>query len=212
MVNVQRMCNMTFIVIILMQSMGPAPRWCSFLDSLTEELEESDVLAVYDDYKFVTAKELDEIGLSHLVGTNLVRAYMHGHFMDMRLYRKAKSVAQPFQFDDFKKRKIQERLQAQRANRGVKLNTLPKVNKELAIKWMNAQQQLQQQSTSKKGATSSLLQDDRFGAIFKNPDFEIDKDANEFRLLNPVLSKMDKKKTQKLETVFKAVDTEVRKI
>lgn len=192
--------------------MGPAPRWCSFLDSLTEELEESDVLAVYDDYKFVTAKELDEIGLSHLVGTNLVRAYMHGHFMDMRLYRKAKSVAQPFQFDDFKKRKIQERLQAQRANRGVKLNTLPKVNKELAIKWMNAQQQLQQQSTSKKGATSSLLQDDRFGAIFKNPDFEIDKDANEFRLLNPVLSKMDKKKTQKLETVFKAVDTEVRKI
>lgn len=27
-------------------------------------------------------------GLSHLVGTNLLRAYMHGYFMDVRLYHK----------------------------------------------------------------------------------------------------------------------------
>ena len=26
-----------------MQALGPAPRWCSFLDSLTEELEENPV-------------------------------------------------------------------------------------------------------------------------------------------------------------------------
>ncbi|KAJ8972496.1 hypothetical protein NQ317_012713, partial [Molorchus minor] len=31
-------------------SLGPAPRWASFLDSLTEELEESNVENVYDDY------------------------------------------------------------------------------------------------------------------------------------------------------------------
>ena len=28
------------------------------------------------------------VGLSHLVGTNLLRAYMHGYFMDVRLYHK----------------------------------------------------------------------------------------------------------------------------
>lgn len=33
-------------------SMGPAPRWCSFLDNLAEELEE-ETTGVYDDYKFV---------------------------------------------------------------------------------------------------------------------------------------------------------------
>lgn len=104
-----------------MQSLGPAPRWCSFLDNLTEELEESDILAVYDDYKFVTEKELNEIGLSHLVGTNLLKGYMHGYFMDMRLYRKAKALVQPFQFDDFKKKKIREKLQEERASR-LKLN------------------------------------------------------------------------------------------
>ena len=45
-----------------LQALGPAPRWCSFLDSLTEELEESDQSNVYDDYKFVTKKELDSLG------------------------------------------------------------------------------------------------------------------------------------------------------
>lgn len=32
-------------------SLGPAPKWCSFLEGLTEELEETDVPVVYDDYK-----------------------------------------------------------------------------------------------------------------------------------------------------------------
>ena len=46
------------------------------------------LLAVYDDYKFVTSKELESLGLSNLVGSNLLRAYMHGYFIDMRLYSK----------------------------------------------------------------------------------------------------------------------------
>lgn len=59
-------------------SLGPAPKWASFLDSLTEELEESNSQIVYDDYKFVTKSELEALGLDHLLGTNLLRAYMHG--------------------------------------------------------------------------------------------------------------------------------------
>lgn len=31
-----------------------------------------------------------KLGLSHLMGTNLLRAYMHGFFIDNRLYSKAK--------------------------------------------------------------------------------------------------------------------------
>lgn len=39
-------------------ALGPAPRWCSFLDVLTEELEEEQEASVYEDYKFVTAAEV----------------------------------------------------------------------------------------------------------------------------------------------------------
>jgi ribosome biogenesis protein ENP2 len=40
-------------------SLGPAPKWCPFLDNLTEEMEENPKENVYDDYKFVTRKELE---------------------------------------------------------------------------------------------------------------------------------------------------------
>lgn len=46
---------------------------------------------VYRDYgRFITRQELDKLALSHLVGTPMLRAYMHGFFLDNRLYRKAK--------------------------------------------------------------------------------------------------------------------------
>ena len=88
--------------------MGPAPKWCSFLDNLTEELESNPASTgehlwksvrsnwifliwlfffnqVYDDYKFVTKQELETIGLANLIGTNVLRAYIHGYFMDEKL-------------------------------------------------------------------------------------------------------------------------------
>ena len=98
-------------------SLGPAPKWCGFLDNLTEELEELDYETIYDDYKFVTEKELDELGLSHLKGTNLLRAYMHGYFMDVRLYRKTRDVMKPFEFEEYKKKKIREKIEEERPKR-----------------------------------------------------------------------------------------------
>ena len=77
-------------------TLGPAPKWCSFLDNITEEIEENAVSAIYDDYKFITKDELTDLGLDHLVGSSLLRAYMHGYFMDARLYRKAHSIGNFF--------------------------------------------------------------------------------------------------------------------
>jgi len=158
-------------------------------------LEESEIQSVYDDYKFVTERELHDLGLGHLIGTSMLRGYMHGYFMDMRLYRKAKSMVQPFQFDEFKKRKIREKLQDERKNR-VKLNTLPQVNKELALKLM---------TEPPKKTSGNLLQDDRFKALFENADYQVDRSAEEYRLINPVISNMEKKRTKKLEAMFSAV-------
>lgn len=50
------------------QSLGSAPKWCGFLDALTEELQENEQETVYDDYKFVTEKQITELGLTHLIG------------------------------------------------------------------------------------------------------------------------------------------------
>jgi ribosome biogenesis protein ENP2 len=116
-------------------SLGPSPKWCYFLDSITEELEESDQPAVYDDYKFVTAQQLEELGLEQLVGTDLLRAYMHGYFIDIRLYNKAKTLTQPFAFENYKAKKLREKVDEERETRIlINKSRLPKVNKELATK------------------------------------------------------------------------------
>jgi ribosome biogenesis protein ENP2 len=54
--------------------LGVAPRWCAFLDNLTEEMAEQTTKEAFDDYKFVTREQLHEWGCDHFVGTALLRA------------------------------------------------------------------------------------------------------------------------------------------
>jgi len=45
---------------------------------------------VYDDFKFVTAADLEKLNPSHLIGTTILKAYMHGYFMELGAYQKIK--------------------------------------------------------------------------------------------------------------------------
>merc|ERR1711874_86582 len=175
-------------------SLGPAPRWTNFLDSLTEELEESNTATVYDDYKFVTKEEIDELGLDHLVGTQLLRAHMHGFFMDIRLYRKASSARAPNSLETLKQQMIKKKLEEQRARRVQLKSSLPNVNKDLFLKLKDEEKK--DKKPAKKG---DLLGDDRFGALFTNPEFEVDTNEEAFRLLNPVVARLDKNRKKQLE-------------
>ncbi|CAG2190109.1 unnamed protein product [Mytilus edulis] len=154
-------------------SIGTAPKWCSFLDNLTEELEESSETQVYDDYKFLTRRELEDLGLSHLIGSNLLRAYMHGFFIDMRLYHKAKSIAEPFAYEKYRKNKIREKIEEERENR-VRLKKLPKVNPDFARKLIEAKEEATAGNKKKMKKTPDIMEDSRFSAMFQDTDFHID--------------------------------------
>ncbi|KAH0518524.1 Nucleolar protein 10, partial [Microtus ochrogaster] len=178
--------------------LGPAPRWCSFLDNLTEELEENPESTVYDDYKFVTKKDLENLGLTHLIGSPFLRAYMHGFFMDIRLYHKVKLMVNPFAYEEYRKDKIRQKIEETRAQR-VQLKKLPKVNKELALKLIEEEEE-KQKSTLKKKVKSlpNILTEDRFKVMFENPDFQVDEESEEFRLLNPLVSRISEKRKKQL--------------
>uniref|UniRef100_A0A8C8F5W8 Nucleolar protein 10 n=1 Tax=Oncorhynchus tshawytscha TaxID=74940 RepID=A0A8C8F5W8_ONCTS len=188
-------------------ALGPAPRWCSFLDNLTEELEESPESTVYDDYKFVTRKDLENLGLSHLVGSSLLRAYMHGFFMDIRLYHKVKTMANPFAYEEYRKDKIRQKIEESRAQR-VQIKKLPKVNKELALKLMEeGDDEAELSARKKKGkALPSILSDERFQVMFENPDYQVEEQSEEFRLLNPIVSKVGQKRRKKLRLLAKQAE------
>jgi len=184
--------------------LGPAPRWCSFLESLTEELEEASGQSVYDDFKFLTLKEVEDLGAVGLIGTPMVKGYMHGFFMEMKLYSKLRAVSKPFEYEEHRKRKIREKIDAKRQSRITAVKRLPKVNTALAEKLMRKDGRfLQQEEDAKDGVSSnnkantttnptgkgkSDLIDPRFAKLFEREEFQQDEEAEEYKLRNPTRS------------------------
>lgn len=120
--------------------------------------------------------------------------------MDIRLYNKALAVIEPFAFEKYRKDKIRQQIEAARPNRLQIKSNLPKVNQEVALKFMEEKESSKTSSAKKrKSATTNLLDDNRFAAMFENTDFEIDKNAMEYKMLTPVLSRLDKSKVKELK-------------
>lgn len=131
-------------------TLGPAPRWCSFLDNLVEEMAEDAedpnsfkngsiggaAGEVYENYKFLDMAQLRELSLDHLIGqTNLLRPYMHGYFVAQQLWEQAKVLANPDMAEQERQKSIQARIDKERESRirGNKKVAI-KVNRRLAEK------------------------------------------------------------------------------
>ncbi|KAH9318356.1 hypothetical protein KI387_020125, partial [Taxus chinensis] len=199
-------------------SLGPAPKWCSYLENLTEELEEGAQTTIYDDFKFVTKEDIERLNLTNLIGTNLLRAYMHGYFIDYRLYFKAKSMADPFAYEAYRQKRIQEKIEAERAARITIKRKLPKVNKDLAARLLanqddeDGQNEPEDEEVSvkkivskkkKRNGGSQLLKDERFAAMFRDKEFEVDEFSPEYLSLHPSSAN---KKPSLVEEHFEPVD------
>lgn len=114
----------------LIPQLGPAPKWCGFLDNLIEEMAEDSTDPgafktsgtaggeVYDNYKFLDMKQLRELSLDHLVGTtNLLRPYMHGYFVAQKLYEQARLLTNPDLVEQQRQKSIQDKINKERESR-----------------------------------------------------------------------------------------------
>src|SRR5437660_2416794 len=142
--------------------LGPAPKWCSFLDNLTEEMEESISLSgvngettatTYDNYKFLTKPQLDQLSLSHLIGSSVLRPYMHGVFIQQDLYEQARLIANPWGWEEERKRMVQARIDKEREGRirssGKKIDSKIKVNQKLAERLVNLEHKMDRKAARK---------------------------------------------------------------
>ncbi|KAI8870344.1 WD40 repeat-like protein [Ramicandelaber brevisporus] len=172
-------------------ALGPAPRWCSFLDNITEEMEENPTQSAFEDYKFVTRKELEALSLDHLIGTNMLKVYMHGFFIDLRLYEKAKAIANPFAYEDYRKNAVRAKIEQQRASRIRAETKMPKVNRTLAERVLLDKDGL---SDKQKQKLVNVMQDERFADVFKNPEFEIDEESAEWKAQHTQSTKIKEKR------------------
>ncbi|KAF7457348.1 Nucleolar protein 10 [Cryptosporidium felis] len=129
--------------------LGIAPSWCSFLDSITEELEEEHLKKdyslkasrIYDEYQFVTPEQLKEWGVEHLIGSSFLRAYLHGYLMNSKLFNDLKDIINPFDYEKYRKEQARKKLEEKssmriplRQNKQVAGKTDSKFNQSLAVK------------------------------------------------------------------------------
>ena len=160
--------------------LGPAPKWCSFLDNMVEEMAEEAPAETYDNYKFLTLPELRSLNLGHLIGTtNLLRPYMHGYFVASRLYEEARLIANPYIWDDERTKRVKEKVEKERASR-IRGGKKVKVNQNLVDKMLKKQERRQTIDQDQ-----GVLGDDRFGKMFEDEDFAVDERSREFQALNP---------------------------
>ena len=84
---------------------------------------------------------------------------------------------------------------------------LPKVNKQLAERLLEESSALPSKSSTPSANTGAAQQtnpqnpigDDRFAALFTNPDYEVDEASEEYQLLHPVLTHREKRRVKKKE-------------
>ena len=88
---------------------------------------------------------------------------------------------------------------------------LPKVNKQLAERLLE-ESSTGKSSTPAAANTSAQINsqnpigDDRFAALFTNPDFEVDEASEEYQLLHPVLTHREKRRLKKKEKLMQQLE------
>lgn len=173
--------------IYFIPGIGPAPKWCSFLDNITEELEEAKTYSLYEDYKFLTRSELEQIGAAELVGTKLVKPYMHGFFMDWKLYKKLKALSEPFSYEKYVEEKKEEKLKKMFGDRIIMNRSKKmKVNSKL-IEAAEGDEQLE----TKSNQYQNIVEDKRFAKLFEDKNFEIDFTSEKFKSAQPKNKKLN---------------------
>jgi ribosome biogenesis protein ENP2 len=139
---------------------------------------------------------------------------MHGFFVDLRLYTKARAIANPFAYAEHRERLIAARLEKERESRirgTVGRSKQPasdkvKVNQSLVDRIREREEKEKKREERRKakqildesaaagedeeedgrvGGASSLLSDPRFSQVFNDPEFQVDETSREFALVNP---------------------------
>ena len=142
--------------------LGPAPKWCAFLDNLVEEMAEdpNDPQAfgnprkageVYDNYKFLTLPQLQQLSMDHLVGTtSLLRPYMHGFFVNQKLYEEAMLINNPTMVEEQRAKSIKDKIDKERESRiRGKKKVQVKVNRKLAEKIVEREEKHQRKKAQR---------------------------------------------------------------
>eukprot|EP00796_Vickermania_ingenoplastis_P000328 gene328-182_t len=177
-------CDTPRVQVHFIPQLGAAPRWATFLENLTEELEEKDLTTVYDDYTFISKEELDRLGLSASdMADGKIRPAMHGAFIENGLFRQLKAVVDPAGFNRY----VAEASKQRKTDRwGDRISRFKHVDKD--------------GPAEKASGLATARQDPRFAKAFDPstaPSFQLDRSNPEYAKLLTTIEERRKKASER---------------
>lgn len=156
-------------------ALDSAPKWCHYIENVTEELEEELVNKVYDEFKFLSYEDLEKLNATNLIGTKMIKQYMHGYLMHYKLYQKLENINDPFAYEKYHKDMVNKKLEEKRKNRiFLQVKQKKKVNEEFA-------NELEKKKLKKNiDYQKEIIDSDRFKVMFENDKFAIDPNSEEY--------------------------------
>ena len=161
---------------LFIPSLGVAPKFCEFLENMTEELEEQVSKNILEEFKFVTYEELVALKATHLIGSKKLKSHLHGFTMKAKVYDAIKAQADGFDYETYKKEKIQEAIENKLKDKIYVKQDKIKINDKLYHKMKDKK--------DKKQKNGDGVLDKRFSKLFNNKDFEINEDTDNYKIRN----------------------------
>lgn len=177
-------CDNSKVFVYFVPLIGMAPKWCSFLDSITGELEDKEnrISTSYDsytndsmlnnEYVFITNEQVDQLNINHLKGTKNLIAYLHGYFIPAKVYSDIKSVVDKNSFNDMKKKMIQKQMEQKQKMRIPEKGSI--TNAAYATELLNKISKKKQKKEKVLFEAEQLFKDDRFQKLFSDPDYNVE--------------------------------------
>ena len=74
---------------------------------------------VYEDFKFVIKKELEDLGIKEGDEDQMkhFQPYMHGFFVKMEMYNSLRAVANPFEYEEYRKQLLKDKINKRRMSK-----------------------------------------------------------------------------------------------
>jgi ribosome biogenesis protein ENP2 len=157
----------------------------------------------------LTQADLDKLNASHLIGTPALKAYMHGYFMELKAYQKLISAVNPFAYEEYKKKEVAKKLLEQQEKR---INIKQK-KATVNVDYVRELEKRTKDALTKKNKKSGYqakeaLADSRFGQMFEDADFTIDKKSENYKAIktteaNESDNEDDKGEDEEIKNIYK---------
>lgn len=200
-------CDVPRVQVHFIPALGTAPQWASFLENLTEELEEKEITTVYDDYTFISKEELDALGMMQPTDMTdgKIRPALHGAFVENSLYRQWKAVVDPAGLNRYLQQQAEKKKSGRLEERISRFHRKTAEMSAVASPSSNAGE-----SMSEDVATTGLevaCQDPRFAKMFRQseggsafvttPAFPLDRSNPEYAKLLSTIEERRAKASQR---------------